>query len=60
LRDEENLPFVYVVESDSGFARRHVTLGNRTGDQYFIPEGLAAGERIVVDGGLFVQFMQSQ
>jgi cobalt-zinc-cadmium efflux system membrane fusion protein len=60
LRDEENLPFVYVVESDSGFARRHVTLGNRTGDQYVIPEGLAAGERIVVDGGLFVQFMQSQ
>ena len=60
LRDEENLPFVYVVESDAGFARRHVTLGNRTGDQYVIPEGLAAGERIVVDGGLFLQFMQSQ
>jgi cobalt-zinc-cadmium efflux system membrane fusion protein len=60
LRDEENLPFVYVVEADAGFARRHVTLGNRTGDQYVIPEGLAAGERIVVDGGLFVQFMQSQ
>jgi cobalt-zinc-cadmium efflux system membrane fusion protein len=35
-------------------------LGNRTGDQYVIPEGLAAGERIVVDGGLFLQFMQSQ
>jgi membrane fusion protein, heavy metal efflux system len=60
LRDEENLPFVYVVESDAGFARRHVTLGNRTGDQYVIPEGLAAGERIVDDGGLFIQFMQSQ
>jgi membrane fusion protein, heavy metal efflux system len=60
LRDEENLPFVYVVESDAGFARRHVTLGNRTGDQYVIPEGLAAGERIVVEGGLFVQFMQNQ
>ena len=60
LRDEENLPFVYTVESDAGFARRHVTLGKRTGDQYVIPEGLAAGERIVVEGGLFVQFMQSQ
>ena len=60
LRDEENLPFVYVVESDAGFARRHVTLGNRTGDQYVIPEGLAAGERIVVEGGLFLQFMQNQ
>jgi cobalt-zinc-cadmium efflux system membrane fusion protein len=60
LRDEQNLPFVYVVESDAGFARRHVTLGNRTGDQYVIPEGLAARERIVVEGGLFVQFMQTQ
>ena len=60
LRDEENLPFVYTVESDAGFARRHVTLGKRTGDQYVIPDGLAAGERIVVDGGLFIQFMQSQ
>jgi membrane fusion protein, heavy metal efflux system len=60
LRDEENLPFVYTVESDAGFGRRHVTLGKRTGDQYVIPEGLAAGERIVVDGGLFIQFMQSQ
>jgi cobalt-zinc-cadmium efflux system membrane fusion protein len=60
LRDEENLPFVYVVGSDAAFARRHVTLGNRTGDQYVIPEGLAAGERIVVDGGLFLQFMQNQ
>jgi cobalt-zinc-cadmium efflux system membrane fusion protein len=60
LRDEENLPFVYAVESDAGFSRRHVTLGHRTGDQYLIPEGLAAGERIVVEGGLFVQFMQTQ
>src|SRR5271170_4788052 len=59
-RDEENLPFVYVVQSDGSFARRHVTLGHRTGEQYAIPEGLAAGERIVDDGGLFLQFMQNQ
>jgi cobalt-zinc-cadmium efflux system membrane fusion protein len=37
-----------------------VTLGDRVGDQFDIPAGLAAGDRIVVDGGLFVQFMQSQ
>jgi membrane fusion protein, heavy metal efflux system len=60
LRDEENLPFVYVVRTDDSFERRHVTLGHRLGEQYAIPEGLAAGDRIVVDGGLFVQFMQSQ
>ena len=60
LRDDENLPFVYVAQPGGAFARRHVTLGDRTGDQYQIPEGLKAGDRVVVDGGIFVQFMQSQ
>lgn len=60
LRDDENLPFVYVAQPDGGFARRHVTLGYRTDDQYDIPEGLSAGDKVVVDGGIFVQFMQSQ
>jgi membrane fusion protein, heavy metal efflux system len=60
LRDDENLPFVYVMQRDGSFARRPVTLGYRTGEQYDIPAGLKAGDRIVVDGGLFVQFMQSQ
>ena len=29
LRDDENLPFVYVTQPDGSFARRHVTLGVR-------------------------------
>ncbi len=60
LHDDENLPFVYVVQPDGSYARAHVTLGYRTGDQYQITEGLRGGERIVADGGLFLQFMQSQ
>jgi cobalt-zinc-cadmium efflux system membrane fusion protein len=60
LRDDENLPFVYVAQPSGGFARRHVTAGERTGDQVEIRDGLRAGERIVADGGLFLQFMQSQ
>ena len=60
LRDDENLPFVYVVQPDHSFARRHVTLGYRSGDQYDIPDGLQAGDQLVTDGGLFVQFMQNQ
>jgi len=60
LRDDENLPFVYVAQPNGGFARRRVTLGYRTGDQFEIPSGLAAGDRVVGDGGIFVQFMQSQ
>jgi cobalt-zinc-cadmium efflux system membrane fusion protein len=60
LRDDVNLPFVYVVQPDGSFARRHVTLGYRTGDQYDIPDGLRAGDQIVVDGAIFIQFMQNQ
>lgn len=60
LRDDENLPFVYVVQRDGSFARRHVTVGGRVGDSYEIPAGLRAGDRIVVDGAIFVQFMQDQ
>ncbi len=60
LRDDENLPFVYLVQPDGSFARQHVTLGYRDGDQYDIAAGLQAGNQIVVEGGIFVQFMQNQ
>jgi membrane fusion protein, heavy metal efflux system len=60
LRDDENLPFVYVLEPDGSFARLHVTLGYRDGDRYDITSGLKAGERIVSNGALFLQFMQNQ
>jgi membrane fusion protein, heavy metal efflux system len=60
LRDDVNLPFVYEVQPDGSFARQHVTLAYRTGEQYDIAEGLKTGDEIVVDGGLFVQFMQTQ
>jgi cobalt-zinc-cadmium efflux system membrane fusion protein len=60
LRDDENLPFVYVAQAAGGFARRHVTLGYATGDQYEVPTGLNAGDKVVVDGAVFVQFMQNQ
>jgi cobalt-zinc-cadmium efflux system membrane fusion protein len=60
LRDDENLPFVYVAQAGGAFARRHVTLGYRDGDQYIVSEGLKPGERVVSAGGLFLQSMQSQ
>ena len=60
LRDDENLPFVYQLQADGSLARRHVTLGSRTGDAYDITEGLSAADKIVVDGALFLQFMQNQ
>ena len=60
LRDDENLPFVYQLQTDGSLARRHVTLGSRTGNVYDIAEGLSGGDKIVVDGALFLQFMQNQ
>jgi cobalt-zinc-cadmium efflux system membrane fusion protein len=60
LRDDENLPFVYVALPDGSFARRHVTLGYRDSQNYNVTSGLNSGDRIVTDGALFLQFMQSQ
>ncbi len=60
LRDDENLPFVYLAQADGGFARRQITLGSRVADQYEVPAGLRAGDQVVIAGGLFLQFMQSQ
>jgi cobalt-zinc-cadmium efflux system membrane fusion protein len=60
LRDDENLPFVYVAQPDGSFARHRVTLGYRADDLYEITAGLQAGDQVVVDGGIFVQFIQNQ
>jgi membrane fusion protein, heavy metal efflux system len=60
LRDEDNLPYVFVERTPGTFARRSVTLGARVGDQYEITAGLQAGDRLITEGGLFVQFAQSQ
>jgi cobalt-zinc-cadmium efflux system membrane fusion protein len=60
LRDDENLAFVYVAQTDGSFARTHVTLGHRIEDRYEITEGVKPGDQVMTDGGIFVQFMQNQ
>jgi cobalt-zinc-cadmium efflux system membrane fusion protein len=60
LRDDQNLPFVYIALRDGSFARRHVALGYRDSQNYDVTSGLTSGERIVSNGALFLQFMQSQ
>lgn len=54
LRDDENLPFLFVARDDGSFARRRIELGGRVGDRYEVTGGLTVGERIVVDGSLFL------
>lgn len=60
LRDDQNLPFVYLAVPNAHFARRPITIGARVGDSYEVKAGLASGERIVVDGSLFLQFAGNQ
>jgi len=60
LRDDENLPFVYLALPDGSFARRHVTLGYRDSQNYAVTSGLESGDKVVANGALFLQFMQSQ
>ena len=60
LRDDENLPFVYAVAPDGSYARNPVTLGRRIGDRFVIPEGLHAGDKVVVNGSIFLHFIQTQ
>jgi cobalt-zinc-cadmium efflux system membrane fusion protein len=60
LRDDQNLPFVYLALANSRFARRGITIGARVGDAYEVKAGLASGDRIVVDGSLFLQFAGNQ
>jgi cobalt-zinc-cadmium efflux system membrane fusion protein len=59
LRDNENMPYVYIGTSNNQFARRMVTLGESQGGKTQVTEGLQAGDKIVGDGSLFLQFQNS-
>ena len=59
LRDADNLPFVYVQAQPNEYARRRIDLGEQTGASMIVRSGLAAGEKVVGDGALFVQFADS-
>jgi cobalt-zinc-cadmium efflux system membrane fusion protein len=61
LRDTENHPFVYVQTADkpNQFARRLVDIGESLNGKTQITDGLKAGEHVVADGALFLQFKNS-
>ena len=60
LRDDENLPFVYVAVTGGTFDRRRVDLGGRVGDRYEVASGLKPGESVVTDGALFLNGASTQ
>ena len=59
LRDTENMPYVYMQTGASQFARRMVTLGESQSGKTQVLSGLQAGDKIVGDGSLFLQFQNS-
>jgi cobalt-zinc-cadmium efflux system membrane fusion protein len=59
LRDSENQPFVYAAASSNQFGRRSVTLSESLNGQTEITSGLKAGDRVIGNGSLFLQFANS-
>ena len=59
LRDSENQPFVYAQVGGDQFGRRAITLGESLKGQTQITSGLKAGDRVIGDGSLFLQFANS-
>jgi cobalt-zinc-cadmium efflux system membrane fusion protein len=59
LRDTENQPFVYTGASSNRFGRRSVTLGDSLNGQTQIISGLKAGDQVIGNGSLFLQFANS-
>jgi len=47
--------FVWVVDRESKAEQRPVVVGDWLGDDWFIFEGIRAGEKVVVDGGLMLR-----
>ena len=60
MRDDQNLPFVFIAAPNNAFSRRRIDLGSRVGDQYEVTGGLKAGDQVVTEGALFLQFAESQ
>jgi len=59
LRDDENQPFVYVASESNQFGRRPVEIGQSQDGKTQVLKGLTAGEKVVGDGSLFLQFANS-
>ena len=62
LRNNENQPFVYVAQNagpQAQFAERSVAIGDSQQGRTQVVTGLRAGDRVVADGSLFLQFANS-
>lgn len=56
LHDAQNQTFVYVEVQPGKFGQRLVGLGAQQNDLYEVISGLSAGEKVVSEGSIFIQF----
>ena len=59
LRNDENLPFVYVEVEPGKFAQRLVNVGVEHGEESELVSGCRDGEKVVAEGAVFLQFANS-
>jgi cobalt-zinc-cadmium efflux system membrane fusion protein len=59
LRDDKNEPIVYVQMEPGKFSQRQIAIAGEQNGLIAIASGLRAGETIVTDGSLFLQFSGS-
>ncbi len=59
LRDDQNNPYVYIQAGNNQFARRDVTLAQSQDGKTQVLTGLHAGDHVVGNGSLFLQFQNS-
>ena len=57
--DSQNQPFVYAAAGSGQFGRRPVTVGESLNGQTEITSGLKAGDQVIGNGSLFLQFANS-
>jgi membrane fusion protein, heavy metal efflux system len=58
LHNTENFPFVYVQVGTGRFAERLIRVGTQQDDVFEVLSGLQAGEGIVTEGSVFLQFAE--
>jgi cobalt-zinc-cadmium efflux system membrane fusion protein len=59
LYDEQNFPFVYIQVAPGRFAERRITIGQQQDSDMQIVDGLKAGDMVVSEGSVFLQFANS-
>jgi cobalt-zinc-cadmium efflux system membrane fusion protein len=59
LRDSQNMPYVYVETGDRQFAQRSITIDDSQDGRTRVLTGLQAGDKVVAEGSLFLQFQNS-